>query len=222
MIDSLHLDDLPDVPTLRQLCQSLAMLDAILSPEWTYRYYSFNARWSDGRMVAFMHNGSGDDYRILFNRSGAIIQGYAHEAPLAAYMVQHGILYPGVMDHVPQEFADFLAEPAFEPQVATFCCWRRSGDHAWQSGPLALPHGDDPDGSAYLLRILDGDPRTYRDWAQQYFELEPPEERTISLECVERIYRHEPLSDELVALLSPSAHLADFAGDVREIGYPQG
>jgi len=222
MIDTRHLDDLPDVPTLRQLCQSLAMLDAILSPEWTYRNYCFNARWSDGRMMASMRNGSGDEYYILFNRSGAIIKGYAHEAPLAAYQVGHGVPYPGVIDHVPSEFADFLAEPAFESQVATFCLWRRTGDHAWHRGPLALPRGDDPDGSAYLLRMLDGDPRTYRAWAEEYFELEAPEERVVPLAGVERVYRHEPLSDALVTLLNPSVQLADLADDVREIGYPQG
>ena len=218
MIDTRHLDDLPDVPTLRQLCQSLA----ILSPEWTYRNYCFNARWSDGRMMASMRNGSGDEYYILFNRSGAIIKGYAHEAPLAAYQVGHGVPYPGVIDHVPSEFADFLAEPAFESQVATFCLWRRTGDHALHRGPLALPRGDDPDGSAYLLRMLDGDPRTYRAWAEEYFELEAPEERVVPLAGVERVYRHEPLSDALVTLLNPSVQLADLADDVREIGYPQG
>lgn len=212
MIDSRHLDDLPDVPTLRHLCQSLATLDAILSPEWTYRYYSFNARWSDGRMMASMRNGSGDEYCILFNRSGAIIKGYAHETPLAMYHARHGVPYPGVMDHVPPEFADFLAEPAFDSQVATFCLWRRTGDHAWHRGPVALPQGDGPDSSAYLLQMLD--PRTYRDWAHEYFELEPPEERKISLEGVERIYRHEPVSDALVALLNPRVQLAGLDDDV--------
>jgi hypothetical protein len=35
---------LPEVGSLRRLSQSLAMLDAILCPEWQYRYHSFNAR----------------------------------------------------------------------------------------------------------------------------------------------------------------------------------
>jgi hypothetical protein len=36
---------LPDVDGLRLTLQSMAMLDAILSPEWQFRYYSFNAAW---------------------------------------------------------------------------------------------------------------------------------------------------------------------------------
>src|SRR5262249_53817012 len=158
-------------------------------------------------------NGSGDDYYILFSDNGAILKGYAHEAPLARYYVQHEVSFPGVVDHVPPAFADFLAEPAFEPRVATFCLWRQFGDAAWQIGTVTLPEGKDPDGSADLMRILDGNPQTYRDWAQDYFELwieneEEEEEQDeyeaweIPLAAVERVYRHEPLSEELVALLN--------------------
>ncbi len=43
---------LPDIEGLRNLTQSLAMLDAIMSPEWEYRYYSFNSKWDDGEMMA--------------------------------------------------------------------------------------------------------------------------------------------------------------------------
>lgn len=43
MISTRQLGALPDIATLERLCQSLALLDAILSREWEYRYYSFNA-----------------------------------------------------------------------------------------------------------------------------------------------------------------------------------
>ncbi len=45
MISTRNLAALPGIDDLRRLCQSLAMLDAILEPEWQYRYYSFNSRW---------------------------------------------------------------------------------------------------------------------------------------------------------------------------------
>lgn len=41
-ISTSNSQDLPDVPTLKRLLQSIAMLDAILKAEWEYRYYSFN------------------------------------------------------------------------------------------------------------------------------------------------------------------------------------
>ncbi len=45
MVSSITLNNLPDIESLRRLSQSVAMLDAILSPEWVYRYYSFNSKW---------------------------------------------------------------------------------------------------------------------------------------------------------------------------------
>jgi hypothetical protein len=36
VVSTRHLSNLPDIDNLRRLCQSLAMLDAILSPEWEY------------------------------------------------------------------------------------------------------------------------------------------------------------------------------------------
>ncbi len=43
MISTRDLTSLPNVDDLRQLLQSLAMLDAILSPDWDGRYYSFKS-----------------------------------------------------------------------------------------------------------------------------------------------------------------------------------
>jgi hypothetical protein len=40
MISTRDLSHLPDIDHLKSLSQSLAMLDAILCPEWEYRYYS--------------------------------------------------------------------------------------------------------------------------------------------------------------------------------------
>jgi hypothetical protein len=43
---------LPDVNTLRRKAQALAVLDAIMSPDWQYRYYSFNSQWDRNEMMA--------------------------------------------------------------------------------------------------------------------------------------------------------------------------
>ncbi|HEX6285588.1 MAG TPA: hypothetical protein VFZ71_11970, partial [Pyrinomonadaceae bacterium] len=77
MISSRSLHQLPNVDELKRISQSLAMLDAILMPDWEYRFYSFDANWSDDEMLASMRNGSGDSFFILFNSAGAIIKGYA-------------------------------------------------------------------------------------------------------------------------------------------------
>src|SRR5579859_6032415 len=116
---------LPPPEALRRRCRSLAMLDAILSPEWEYRYYSFNSRWAKGEMMASMRDGSGDTYFILFTAAGVALKGYAHESALAGYNVENRRPYPGVLDDVPPEFERFLKEPAFSMDFTTFCLWRR-------------------------------------------------------------------------------------------------
>ncbi len=62
MVQKQRLASLPDVESLKRLSQSLAILDAIMSPDWEFRYYSFNSKWSEGEMMASMRDGSGDDY----------------------------------------------------------------------------------------------------------------------------------------------------------------
>ena len=211
---SLHnLRFLPDIPTLKRLCQSVAMLDAVLQPEWGLRYFSFNSRWAEGEMMASMRDGSGDGYFLLFNKAGAILKGYAHETAMARHFVDTGKAWPGILDKVPADFAGFLTEPAFSAQEATFCLWRTFSDHSWNSGAIDFPAGNDPDGSVDLLFVLDGKPRTYQSWAEEYYECAVP------LARVRQVYQHRPLTAALVSGLNPDVSLDDLAEDITEIGY---
>ncbi|MGA7805455.1 hypothetical protein [Bradyrhizobium sp.] len=71
---------LPDVFSLKRLLQSVAILDAVICPEWPHRYYSFNANWATGEMMGSMRNGQGDEFFALFNSHGAFIKGFDHES----------------------------------------------------------------------------------------------------------------------------------------------
>src|SRR5437867_3802029 len=128
MVSQKRLAALPGIESLKRLSQSLAMLDAIMSPEWEYRYYSFNSKWGEAEMMASLRNGSGDEYFILFNPHGAITKGFAHESPMSPYATQSGKPWSGVLDDVPDEFKAFLSEPAFSIDDATFCIWRKYTD----------------------------------------------------------------------------------------------
>lgn len=74
------IDRLPDVRGFTRLTQSLAALDAVLSPDWEYRYYSFNAAWSDGEMMASMRDGCGDLWFAWISSVGVALHGLAHES----------------------------------------------------------------------------------------------------------------------------------------------
>jgi hypothetical protein len=205
-ISTRELDALPDVAQLRRLLQSLAMLDAILSPRWESRYYSFNARWSEGEQMGSMRDGCGDDFFALFNAAGCFFKGFAHEAPMRDW--------PGVLDGVPAEFEACLEEPAFNIADTTFCIWRRYLDESWQRGAIEFRAGDDPDGSAPLLSALDGRPQTYQAWAEDYYE------RPVSLAAVQKLYAHTPLEINLLKQLNAVVTLKELAADMEEIGYP--
>jgi len=220
MISTRHLDGLPDPGALKRLCQSMAVLDAILSPEWQYRYYSFNAHWTPNEQLASMRNESGDEYSLLFTPVGAIMKGFDHESPMTSYRHDPPRPWPGVLDHVPAVFAGFLAEPAFMIADVSFCIWRMVSDDRWRIGPIDFPDGSDPDGSVRLLSILDGDPRTYLAFAEEYFDNEAPDPLSFPLNLIERVYRHELLTEEIVSGLNPEISLADVREDVAEIGYP--
>jgi hypothetical protein len=212
MLSTRNLSPLPEPATLRRLMRSLAMLEAILSPEWDYRYYSFNSAWSAGELMGSMRNGQGDYWFALFCKAGVAIHGLAHEVPGFRF----GQRWPGIFDELPPELhQNFLHEPAFTSEDSTFCIWRLAGAERWSVGSVELPAGDDPDGSAHLLGILAGDPEQYVQFASDYYE------REIELADVAKLYRHEPLTAKLVERLNPETTLEDLAADMAEIGYPE-
>lgn len=204
---------LPEIDSLRALSQSLAMLDAILSPEWESRYYSFNSNWDEDEMMASMKNHAGDEYFILFTKTGAIIKGFDHESSMSPYRTEPSKVWKGVLDSVPEEFQSFLNEPAFSIEDTTFCIWRRYTDPAWQTGEINYPEDADADGSEYILSILNGDPEQYQEFAEEYYEEE------IDISAVESVYQHKPLTENLIKSFSKDIALDDLRRDIVEIGY---
>jgi hypothetical protein len=215
MVSKTVLAALPDVAGLRKLTQSLAMLDAIMCPEWEDRYYSFNSKWNEGEMMASMRNGSGDEYFIRFDSHGAIMKGFAHESPMSPWATDEKKLWPGIFEELPDEFQSFLSEPAFFIDATTFCVWRRYVDSSWQVGKIDYPDGADPDGSQFMLLILDGQASTYQEFAEWYYE------KSLKPDAVEHIYRHEPLTNEVVAQLNNEITLDSLTADIEQIGYPR-
>jgi hypothetical protein len=205
------LESLPDIPRLRRLLRSLAMLDAIMSPDWEYRLYSFDSAWGPGEEMGSMRDGCGDHWFALFTARGAALHGLAHES--AMYRIDSP--WPGIWESLPATLDDFRAEPAFDTANSTYCIWRRRDDDRWHRGEIEFPAAGDPDGSEDHLAILDGLPATYHAAAEDYFEV------TLPLAAVEKVYAHRPLTPELVASLNPDADFAAIEMEAKEIGYPE-
>lgn len=207
---------LPDPMTLRRRAQTLGVLDAIMSPDWQYRYYSFNSKWAQDEMMASMTDGCGDNFFILFNPHGAILKGFDHENVMSPWARDDGSLWPGMFKGVPSQFDEFLEEPAFDIPNTTFCSWRLHTDAVWQSGVTEFPDGDaGNDGSEDLLSIFLGGAECYREFANEYYEKDLP------LKHLERVYDHELLTEELIKQLNPSMSLLELKEDLEEIAYPE-
>jgi hypothetical protein len=214
MISTRNLTGLPTIETLGKLTQSLATLDAILMPEWDNRYYSFNSKWAENEQMASMRNGQGDGWYCGFGLVGVFLKGFDHESEMSPWRTEIPKVWPGVLDAVPDAFKSFATEPAFSMEDTTFCLWRGIQDAQWNAGKISFPAGDDPDGSAWMLAILDGNPNTYKSWAEDYYAC------PVSLSAVQQIYEHAPLTAELVQELNATIKLAALLADASEIGYP--
>ena len=202
-----NLELLPSSRELKKLCKSISVLEAILSPEWDYRYYSYNNKWSEEEEVFEMRNGQGDQMLILFSENGVIINGFACESIMRNWK--------GVRDNIPIEFNEFIYEEPVKSIGTTFCIWKTDDDRKWQIGNIDFPENSYLDGSNELLKILDGKPETYKNWAVGYYEIDE-----LLIEFVERVYNHEVMTVELVNKINPN--LKDFNKlkfDLTEIGY---
>ena len=207
---------LPDIPTLRNLCRSMAVLEAVLNPDGE-RYYTFSPHWSDSEEIASMRNGSGDEFDIVFSPTGAYLRGFDHESPMSPYADDEP--WPGVLDSVPEVFRGCVEEPAFcddgMPRV-TACIWREVDSDSWQVGEIDFPSGHaDPDGSGWLFQLLtDRTPQAYQRFAEDYYE------KGIDIDLVRNVYALRPVTLELIQRLNPDASVAGIVKEVGALGYP--
>jgi hypothetical protein len=89
-------------------------------------------------------------------------------------------------------------------------------DLVMRHGEIDYPEGEnDPDGSDQMLSILDGDPTTYQEFAESYYE------RKIPLSAIKHIYEHKSLTGKIVRLLNQDISIGELQTDIEEIGYPR-
>ena len=195
---------LPDTAALRPTAQALAMLDAILSPEWESRCFSFNASWAAREAMASMRNGEGDEWFLWFGPPGTALKGFAHALP-------HGnALASAIQAQLPEAFSSFKHEPAFELDATSFCFWRGLGDGAWQQ----VSGGLHPDGAAALIAPLTAGPVAHQAWAEDYFG------RRVQLAAVQAVFAHQTLDATRMRALNPKADWAFTQTQAQEIGFP--
>ncbi|ESQ90809.1 hypothetical protein ABAC460_08240 [Asticcacaulis sp. AC460] len=190
------LDQLPSIEQVRTILKGLALLDAVLSPEWDYRYFSYNARWvQDGsEAMASMRDGCGSEYFVLFDEVGVAGKVYSTDAADET----------DNPDLIPEIFSGFRNEPAFSVQFATFYFWRGKNDASWAGQPTAA-------NDYHLLRFIVDGPDYYHAWAEAYYE------RSIDLDTVLEVYHSGTLTRDQAFQLAPDLVYADLTEDIAEI-----
>ena len=215
-----NLQYLPKPDQFQQLCKSISALEAILCPEWEYRYYSYNKNWSESEEFCEMRNGTGDHMLILFHKSGIVINGFAHESKMNGWRLndskkEYQGIWPGLVDKLPDSFTEFIFGEPVKSIGTTFCIWCLNDHKNWQIGDFEYLDNSYKDGSEDLLELLDGNPKTYWDWAMDTYEIE-----NLDLEIIKAVYHNTPISLEMIHQLNPElGDLESLKSDLDEIGY---
>ena len=206
MISTKDYSLLPGRDKLKSVCKAISVLDAILSQDWEYRYYSYNKDWAEDEEFFEMRDGDGDQMLVLFRPDGCVINGYAHEfeQPDKAQLT----------NNLPAIFEEFIFGEPVNSVGTTFCLWTTE-QRNWQTGEI-----ENHDNNAEeFLTVFDGNPQTYTDWAVTYFD-----ENTIDpsalLKLATAIYAGQTLNKAMV--LSVVNQLDDWQllkTDLDEIGY---
>ena len=205
--------NLPERQKLQSICKAISVLDAILSQEWEYRYYSYNNKWADNEEFFEMRNGCGDQMLILFRKDGCVINGFAHEL----YDFEEELPEKSKLTkELPEIFNEFIFGEPVKTIGTTFCIWNNESER-WKIGDLENTYED---GSEEMLSIFDGNPQTYVDWATEYFD-ESFIESGIPLETVTEIYKGKTLTKKMVlTIVEELEDWKQLENDLNEIDYP--
>lgn len=189
---------LPSPRDLERICKGLAVLDAMVSPEWDDRYYTFDHAWNtkSKQRMASMRDGSGDEWFIVFAPDGVFFKAFWHEYPHEDVAK----IYQGL----PTTLQPQLEEPAFTMEDVTF--------GGWHDGTSWTLRGDAKPVRGQL-EILTGDPAKYRAYASDYFEVDLP------LDAIAHVLAGKPLDDQLVQRITADRTRADLKDDLAQIAY---
>ncbi len=195
---------LPEPTALKSLMQSFAALDAMLSPEWEYRYFSFDSAWAPNEAMGSIRNGSGDDVFVLFNQSGCFLKGFSHE------FYQEDLSPDKFYKDVPLAFLEASKEPAFTPSNVSFCAWYQN-----ETGEWAQSVDDEKLNSDifFLLQDLNGSPESYVAFASDYFEVE------LEIATVRTVLQKKPISRELALSFNTLIDYNMLSKELSSIGY---
>ena len=191
------IDSLPGPSDIEKQSKGLALLDAIIMPDWENRYFSFNHAWNPnaGERMASMRNGAGGEYFILLSENGVV--GKVFDQLNSARAVLE-------LQSIPDEFSSFKDEAAFKLNDVTFYFYRRKEDLRWFSLPEGLSYFP-------YLRFLSDGASFYHEWAEGYYE------RSINKDVLKEVFDSLSINEHQLEILNGDLELLDLRDDLEEI-----
>ncbi len=184
------------IESIRQKMKILALADAIIEPDWQYRYFSYHSKWSDEEEMASFRDGCGGEWFLWLSGRFA---GYKCLSPEDGLMPD----LEGVKSQVPNAYSSFVSEPAFSMDLAT-CIWYWA-DSKW------FKHGLTVEWLIDLEEIIKWTAKDYHTWAIEYYE------REFDIKNIEKLFEHQ-FSEERAKKLNPEIDLNELQRELVEIG----
>jgi len=181
---------------LRNKLKYLALLDAIIEPEWECRYYSYNSKWSDTEEMASLRDSCGGEWFFLLDENNV---SFKCTSPVDGLVDN----FDDIKKSVPERFGSFLNESAFSMDQGS-CIWFTEND-AWVK--LGKNISDLPNPT----RIQQMTASDYCQFAEEIFE------QKIDQEIVQSIFDGN-FTIGMATKINPTTDLDILQKDILEIG----
>jgi hypothetical protein len=181
---------------LRNKLKQLALLDAIIEPEWEYRYYSYNSNWSDTEEMASLRDSCGGEWFFLFNENNI---SFKCTSPVDGLLDN----FDEIKSSVPERFNSFLNEAAFSMDQGS-CIWFIQ-DNTWIKLGKEITDLPNP------MKILEMTASDYCQFVEEIFEKE------IDQEVVQSIFDGN-FTIDMANKINSSIDLDALQEDISEIG----
>ena len=190
------LDQFNNITSVKRKFKKLAALDAILSPEWDYRYYSYNSKWSDLIEMASMRDGCGNEWFLWLTDCHAAYKMFSKDD---GYIDSPEAL----LKTLPNEYEHFVNEPAFSLDTISRIGYLNNGEWIYL--------GIDVKYLPLVERIYSMSKDDYFKWAYEYFEI------SVDTLLADAIWA-DPASLPTAKLINTDLDIDAFKLDLIEIG----
>ena len=181
---------------LRNKLKHLALLDAIIEPEWEYRYYSYNSNWSDTQEMASLRDSCGGEWFFLLDESNV---SFKCTSPVDGLVDN----FDEIKKTLPERFTPFLNEAAFSMDQGS-CIWFIEDD-------IWVKLGKDISDLPNPIRIQEMTASDYCQFVEEIFE------QKIDQDVVQSIFDGN-FTIDMAKKINPSIDLDALQKDISEIG----